>query len=187
MTKKQKLAQMRAEKYAQEQAAAEQAAVEQAEREMAPFMLEKIEQEIQDTHGIYPPFDRKTLANELPWYIFSQWDRYNDIVNPEPEEYDADSEINTNIDTGANTNGFGIDFGKSVKSEPELNFSAEDIHNLEFQEEPQVPDDVPSSVRSRDLPRGWLNVCDPNDDYSFDEMDDEDDDIANTGYDYGDS
>ena len=184
MTRKQKEARMKAEKYAQKKAVAEQAAAEQAEKEAAPFILEQLEQEIERDYNITPPFTANMLSNEIPWYLFNQWNRYNDIVNPEPQDDTQSEQIS---DVNHEANGFGIDFKKAVNKESEPNLTLDDIYEEEFQEVQNIPDDAPSSVKRRDLPRGWLNVCDKNDDFSFDEMDDDCDDPDGTGYDYGDN
>lgn len=173
ITKKQKIARQRAEEYARQCETAEQETLKQMNNDEAPFILSQIEELIQDEHGIEPPYDRNMLKATLPAYIFSKWDKYNDIVNPEDENK-------------ADTNAFGIDFGKSIENEPENQFSLNDIYEEEFEKEPEIPADAPASVRQRGLPNGWLNAYDENDDFSFDEIDDESDDIADTGYDYGD-
>lgn len=172
ITKKQKIARQRAEEYARQCETAEQETLKQIDNDEAPFILSQIEQLIQDEHGMQPPYDRDTLKDTLPAYMFSKWDKYNDIVNPEVE-----NKVDTSV--------FGIDFGKSVECESENQFSLDDMYKDEFEKEPEIPADAPSSVRQRDLPNGWLNVYDENDDFSFDEIDDESDDIADSGYDYG--
>lgn len=164
MTKQQKLAQKRAEEYAQKKAAAEQAAVEYMQKENAPYVLEQIEQEIEHDYGI-TDFNHKSLSDEIPNYLYEQWRKYNDIVNP--------TDIDNDNDDDKKSNAFGIDFKKSNKCEKEHEHTLDDIYAEEFQEEPEIPADAPPSVRPRNLPSGYTNVYDPNDDFSFDETDDD--------------
>lgn len=164
MTKQQKLAQKRAEEYAQKKAAAEQAAVEHMQKENAPYVLEQIEQEIEHDYGI-TDFNHKSLSDEIPNYLYEQWCKYNDIVNP--------TDTDKQNDNDKKSNAFGIDFGKSAKCEKEHEYTLDDIYAEEFQEEPEIPADAPPSVRPRNLPSGYTNVYDPNDDFSFDETDDD--------------
>lgn len=164
MTKQQKLAQKRAEEYAQKKAAAEQAAVEHMQKENAPYVLEQIEQEIEHDYGI-TDFNHKSLSDEIPNYLYEQWRKYNDIVNP--------TDTDKQNDNDKKSNAFGIDFGKSAKCEKEHEYTLDDIYAEEFQEEPEIPADAPPSVRPRNLPSGYTNVYDPNDDFSFDETDDD--------------
>lgn len=170
MTKKEKKAKMQAEEYARKEAVAEQATAEQIERETAPFLLEKIEQDIQHDYGLKPPFDSKTLSNEIPWFMFDKWNKYNNIVNPDTKT--SENIANPVESAKPANNHFGIDFGKSAKDSSLYDFTAEDIHKEEFVEKPEVPKDAPKSVHDRDLPKGTYNICD--DDFSFDECDSED-------------
>lgn len=169
-------------KYNQMKSEAEQEIYEQSEREIAPMMLDNIEKEIQQKYGFEPPFDKKELFNNIPYFEFEQWDRYNSILNPD------DDKINNN--TGQN-NAFGIDFMKPVDKnkqtccENTLVPDLQEEHDIE--EEQNMISDMPASAKKRELPKGWLNVCDANDGYSFDEMDDDEESIDYTGYDYGDT
>lgn len=164
MTKQQKLAQKRAEEYAQKKAAAEQAAVEHMQKENAPYVLEQIEQEIEHDYGI-TDFNHKSLSDEIPNYLYEQWRKYNDIVNPTDTDEQSDNDKKSNA--------FGIDFGKSAKCEKKHEYTLDDMYAEEFQEEPEIPADAPPSVRPRNLPSGYTNIYDPDDDFSFDETDDD--------------